>query len=315
MAPISDAADGYCTQRCTTDVECGTGAACERGVEAFGRTFDAGIGGGDASGVCMDTCTRASECRDGYLCAQGLAFHELANTDTCVPIPATDHPADGVVGQACKADGDCEGGRCLTTQWESAGGEALPGGYCSGRCLEDAQCGAGAFCGHGLPGPLTGNCQRSCKSDADCARDGYRCRGVACVPAADPLPDGKVGKACKDDADCGDRRGSCAAALPADGIYSTTRERWPAPGGYCTSTCLDSSDCGAGGVCLLQALDDNAASTVCYARCSSQDDCRDGYSCRPRDDARTSFADPNGGGPSPKVCTPDQPDDDAGTRM
>jgi hypothetical protein len=235
---------------------------------------------------------------------------------TCVPVPATDHPADGTVGKACKADADCEGGRCLSTLWDYGSGPSLPGGYCSGRCMQDDQCGAGAACVYGIDGPLTGTCQQNCEDDADCTRDGYRCRGTSCVPGDDPLPDGRVGKACKADSDCGGALGSCATDLLADGVFGITRERWPARGGYCTLMCEENSDCGAGGVCLMQMFDSIGADTICYARCSSQDDCRDGYSCRPREDATTTWNEASGRGqPSPKVCTPDQPDEDAGTHM
>jgi hypothetical protein len=316
MEPEENAPNGYCTKICTTAAECGLGADCVADLRAFVGDDDMeGIGGGTAAGLCMDRCTRASECRDGYLCAAGLEFDEMRNADTCVPVPATDHPADGSVGKACKRDADCKGGRCLSKLWDYGSGPSLPGGYCSGRCMTDDQCGAGAACMYGTPGPLTGSCRQSCTDDADCTRDGYRCRYMGCEPGDDPLPDGRTGKACKSNSDCGAGIAECARDLPGDGGYSITRERFPAAGGYCTLQCLESSDCGAGGVCLTPMFGGTQVATLCYARCSSRDDCRDGYSCRVRDQNMTYSDDPEGGGQSPTVCTPDQPDDDAGIGM
>src|SRR5205085_5880830 len=122
---------------------------------------------------------------------------------TCQPAPATDNLTDGVVGSSCAGDEDCAGGRCLTTTNTAS----YPGGYCSGRCLADADCGSKGSCTPGLVGGA-GTCYLKCASDADCDRDGYRCRSTGggrqqCVPGAAPLPDDVVGSACTSDDECG----------------------------------------------------------------------------------------------------------------
>src|SRR4029077_19143867 len=117
----------------------------------------------------------------------------------------------------------------------------------TGRCLEDADCGDNGVCTQGLPGS-TSMCNRKCASDGERRRDGYRCRmtmgggGLQCQPGVKPLPDQTTGRACSGDSDCGGNAMSCATS---SGGFNPTQY----PGGYCTQQCVDSSDCGAGGVC------------------------------------------------------------------
>jgi hypothetical protein len=181
-------------------------------------------------------------------------------------------------------------------------GSMFPGGYCSGRCLADADCGERALCDLGAAGALglggatAGTCYRSCAQDADCARDGYRCRsglgGTAkrCIPGAKPLADATAGKACAADADCGGAAMSCITQMQvfnaqaiSGGMVNTSQltVQVPYPGGYCSQRCVDNVDCGAGGVCVggLGAFGGAVAVGTCYKSCSANADCRDGYSC------------------------------------
>ena len=216
--------------------------------------------------------------------------------NTCRPAPATDRLDDEVAGRACDEDGDCEGGRCATMRggFMGQGGSELPGGYCSGACLEDSHCGSGGRC---VPSPLpgaAGSCYSVCDEDADCERDGYRCRTLAqgltgCDAAADPLPDGVAGMACASDAECGGGAGSCADTLPAGGGFG---QGLPAPGGYCSADCSEPSDCGQGGVCVQTFF-----SGRCYRPCEGATDCRDGYACQMR----------GGAGSASLVCVPAPP--------
>ena len=70
------------------------------------------------------------------------------------------------------------------------------------------------------------------------------------------LVDGTVGSAC----------GACASDLAciSDGV----------PNGYCTRTCLEQSDCGPAGACILVS-----STAICYRMCMTDDDCRPGYAC------------------------------------
>lgn len=265
------APDGYCMGMCASDTDCGAGGVC--------------VGGGaqGAMGLCYEGCTADTDCREGYLCGP--------ITSTCRPAPPTDQLADDVAGTACAADGDCSGGVCLTMRGDN---DPLPGGYCSGACLQDSHCGAGGLCRR--TGAGAGRCYESCATDTDCTRDGYRCREIGgdvlgCLPAPDPLPDGVTGQACASDADCSAVVGACAAELPAAGGGGIA-----APGGYCTIECEVDIDCGAGAVCVT-----TRGGARCFKSCADVTECRADYVCGPR-----------GGGDMPSiVCTPFEPDDDA----
>jgi hypothetical protein len=125
--------------------------------------------------------------------------------------------------------------------------------------------------------------------------------GRGCNPAADPLADNTAGNACAGDADCGGAMGTCASELPIAGVAGILGQTLAAPGGYCSQSCLEQIDCGAGGVCVTGA---------CFASCSAQTDCRDGYLCEERMSAQ---ADPDAATPSVSVCAPEALDEnDAG---
>jgi hypothetical protein len=247
---------GYCTGACMTNADCGEGGAC-------------GTIAGLFTGDCFASCTSDSDCRDGYLCVLGGTIAGVTIPSTCRPKPATDQLDDDVVGKACTAATDCPGGSCLMMRggFMGQGGTALPGGYCSGACLEDAECGAGGVCAPGLLQGMAG--------------DGYRCRDVAmnvkgCDPFPDPLPDNQVGKACTADADCGGVSGTCKTSVPVGGF--AFGQTIAAPDGYCSQTCTMDSDCGAGGVCIGAGLVPGS----CFKPCESPTDCRTGYGCATR---------------------------------
>ena len=304
---------GYCTLMCSDNMQCGSGGACIGGLGAMG---------GPATGQCMSQCLNDDDCRDGYVCGGGFSVGGISIPNTCSPKPHTDQLDDGVAGAMCGSDNDCKGGKCLTSRpgFLGNGGTMLPGGYCSGDCLKDADCGGGGVCLLPAFGMGAGSCYESCTSDSDCTRDGYRCRMLGnnvrgCDPAADPLPDGTAGKACAADADCGGAMGSCATELPGEG-FAAFFQRWPAEGGYCSLSCMEDSDCGAGGVCL------GFGAGTCFATCTTMTDCRDGYTCSDRG----AMMGMNGGGmgrdggmamPAPTVCSPNPPpmmmDEDGGS--
>ena len=84
------------------------------------------------------------------------------------------------------------------------------------------------------------------------------------------LADDVAGTRCKKDSDCG--VGRCATRLH---IASET-ESMAAPGGYCTASCIDDSQCGDGDICSVPS---GADSGECLAGCRKPGDCRDGYLC------------------------------------
>jgi hypothetical protein len=276
-----------------TNTECGAGGACIGAIM------------GIAEGTCLATCTDETSCREGYLCGGGLMVLGVTIPDTCRPKPETDQLEDDVAGAMCEEDADCAGGSCLLERPAIGGAVALPGGYCTGACLEDEHCGGGGLCVESLLGGA-GSCYAACGDDSDCERDGYRCRPLltgdrGCNPAADPLPDDTAGDACASDADCGGGMGTCASELPVAGVAGLLGQSRAAPGGYCSQSCLEEIDCGAGGVCV---------GGTCFAPCTEEAACRDGYLCEER---ATGQNDPDAGMVSIGVCAPEMlADDDAG---
>jgi len=255
---------GYCTAACQTRSDCVAGNACTNA--AFGLP-----------GHCSSGCEGDSDCRAGYRCVPlggaadgGGHDADAVVTGTCEPVPKTDKLADGVVGSACKGDGDCPGGRCGMT--EPITGTPFPGGYCTGDCLVDADCGVRGYCSPGFLGAVPGTCSLRCANDADCGRDDYRCRSSSgadfCVPGPKPLPDHVVGNPCAADADCGGGAMTCAATVGGG----------PAAGGYCSESCSVDADCGAGGICI-NGIMSVLATGICYATCVPPSGCRDGYTC------------------------------------
>jgi Cys-rich repeat protein len=289
---------GYCTATCMSDVDCGGGGAC---ILTIGMTV---------TGQCFATCEEMADCREGYQCGGGLELGGIVVPDTCRPAPATDQLDDGVAGDMCSEATDCPGGTCLSSRMTLTGNTELPGGYCSGRCIEDAHCGEGGVC---LPSLLggAGSCYQACAEDSECTRDGYRCRLLGeqirgCNPAQDPLPDGTAGDACTSDADCGGAAGTCRSTLPQPGITGLLGETLDAPGGYCSQACAEDSDCGEGGVCTGVL-----GSGYCFKPCASEADCRDGYACDDRQPGAGGAASGDAGTNSGTVCTPEAPPDDA----
>jgi hypothetical protein len=278
---------GYCTSTCAMDSDCGSSGVC---IGAFAGIPGLPIGGAGAAtrGQCYLGCSTSDQCREGYRCVNALGIPVAAagsggsgaatggigaptlgaigGASSCQPAPVTDKLTGSIVGAMCSADGDCGGGRCATS---NGIGTTYPGGYCTGRCLQDSDCGDVGSCTPGYGG-AAGTCYRKCSSDADCGRDGYRCRTTGnslmqCVPGAKPLADGVVGNACTADADCGGAAMSCDLGMRT-------------PGGYCTERCADASDCGSGGTCI-GAIGGATASGTCYKTCTAMSDCRAGYAC------------------------------------
>jgi hypothetical protein len=189
-----------------------------------------------------------------------------------------------VAGKACKTDAQCAPGHCAKTLSATMGSDAppAPGGYCTGRCVSAADCGAGAACA--VPaGASTGQCLASCSDQSGC-RDGYACvgagraSGISVLGSCQPLPkietlgNGVAGAACASDTDC--KGGRCASQSPLG---------TPFPGNYCTGTCAADGDCGTGGACLVLAGSSGAGQ--CFERCSTDAGCtREGYRCRSLDD-------------------------------
>jgi len=182
---------GYCRGPCDDSSSCGAGGVC------------AGALGALVMGSCQKACDTDKDCRtsENYLCIDGSIMIPdggipmigdggppiviPSQPKTCAPKPMVVDLDNGVVGKACKKDKDCKGGSCSTSITMGGiagmGGTAVayPGGYCSGACAKDEDCGdTGACVGALALGPVnsTGSCLLKCENTKDCGREGYRCR-------------------------------------------------------------------------------------------------------------------------------------------
>jgi len=270
-APASQAAaaDGgmasrYCTRPCEATHECGRDGTCS---------------GVDGAKQCFAACRDQRDCREGFLCSGGAQGALLSLPGSCRPKRQPDQLADGVAGRACANDTQCGGGHCAT---QNLLGTSYPGNYCTARCYEDTHCGKGGVCLWTPGSSDPGYCLQQCNGDADCPREDYGCWELsdgtralhACYPRMRPLPDHRTGSACTSDEDCGAPHAYCAKTLPYYGAL-TTNETREAPEGYCTQRCALDVECGAGAQCINQGT----LGGLCFATCTTNKPCRDGYTC------------------------------------
>jgi hypothetical protein len=143
----SQDAFGYCTQACSLNTPCKGQAYCVDATKAGG--------GGECTPGCVPDGPPGSGCRSeaGLACVFGDPIGQ-AGRYACVHLPARS------VGTACKADSDCDSGKCF----HSAEAE--------GTCT--AACGYKQFC----PFPTACEtvsgvqaCYRRCGSEHDCPGD------------------------------------------------------------------------------------------------------------------------------------------------
>jgi hypothetical protein len=253
------------------------------------------------------------------------AMDGSVSTQDSAPVEPPITPlADNSAGKACTSDAPCGGGTCGTAVMSGGadiaallGGGATsvlaPGGYCTGPCRADTDCGANGVCvgaGGGIAGVLggllggammatpPGECQAACAQSTDC-REGYSCGafmvpipdggtamaagglggllgGLGGAPAATtcvPLPEADQLK---------DKTAGHACSMDSDcagGTCATSIAMATYPDGYCSGRCLSDKNCGAGGVCLPPTTGTGAG--ACYAACASDTECtREGYRCR-----------------------------------
>ena len=250
-------------------------SAC--GGDDTGGGGDAGGGGGTATGSSSANEEDASGGQNTSLSDAGL--------DIDLAPPPTAKLSSQVAGKACDQASDCAGERVecaekvggITTFGLSLNDSTTPGGYCTGDCLSDADCGEGGACTGALAELFAvGECQSVCTSDSDC-REGYACLDLSALgelnpgapktclptPTVHPLEDNVAGKPCTDDAQCGG--GFCA------------RPFWDEAGSYayCTGHCYTDDTCGAGAVCSEGAVATQLGTLPgsCEQPCEQDTDC------------------------------------------
>jgi hypothetical protein len=200
---------GYCTRRCSTGEQCGSGNFCA----TYGGEW------GDVSNICVKGCVVSNDCRAGYVCFAA----DLAHTPfgVCVPSNLPDGglatfdagpgPSPATLGKDCTTDADCRGetgyGLCLSGLLADGGQSGYGGGECVADCSMSpddswcngdpvgtfpvdagARCDAASFMDAGIPSARW-LCKNGCTTSADC-KAGYHCHvdtsnGRVCEPNCD----------------------------------------------------------------------------------------------------------------------------------
>ena len=184
---------GICSRHCTQSRPCGVDGVCDAttGICAFACTS----GGGECDqygGACLvtDESTHAGMCVPSCFVAGAPRGYPACGSATPCDLysgACTATPAKGAEdGDACAADADCKGRRCITEIDDTGQPTGWIGGYClsfgrttnimQGDAVPQSNCPAGAG-----TVPLNGQgpgdwapCFKICNANSDC-RVGYQC--------------------------------------------------------------------------------------------------------------------------------------------
>jgi hypothetical protein len=182
--------------------------------------------------------------------------------------PPIDATPPNPLGMDCPTGTECPAGfTCLDEA------DGFPGnGYCTRGCLDDAECGADAFCGPDLGGgrfclPTCASCTASNRVCSPALNGFYQLPMPACIPGD---PSAHDGHACNTFGDCN------AHQACLDNPFDL-------PNGYCITTgCTvgDNTTCATGGDGVCIPLGGGGA-TGCLDGCTTTSDCRstEGYTC------------------------------------
>ena len=101
---------------------------------------------------------------------------------------------------------------------------------------------------------------------------------VSDLASADHGAGSAIGGTCATDSDC--VQGKTPVCWVKN--YLNLGTKVLTPGGFCTSSCVNDTDCGPTGLCVLQVPSDGS---FCMPSCSGAADCRTGYACFTRSPA------------------------------
>ncbi len=203
----------------------------------------------------------------GLLAASAL-FACGGSIPASAPEPARPSAADlltggaGALGGECAVDADCRTGFCDRT---------VPGGYCTSECETSDECGMSGHCEFGF-------CFRTCLSNNECRSSEFQCWAVSeeqgvCsfdVDAATPS-ESNIGAPCRASVECAAPDGLerfCISETDLEGNSTGY------PGGMCVALgCEHDSQCGDDSRCAPGGM------PYCVPACSTETECRPGYSC------------------------------------
>lgn len=104
--------------------------------------------------------------------------------------------------------------------------------------------------------------------------------GSTVTPPPPPASGGGLGGGCSGDAECGGGELRCVREVKGPAEAPDFNQTFP--GGYCTRTCTNDAQCGAGASCPFQAaaqVPNLAPFSQCVKHCASKADCRAEYDC------------------------------------
>jgi hypothetical protein len=270
--------------------------------------------------ACVEGCQSDEECRlllvdaDGDGRADALAYDDASAAECDVRTYRCTHPGSNVgrTGDPCERLDDCERDGACVQPAQTFADHRFPGGMCTkvGCDVDGRECtGDGAVCARlrsWSPGLLTApSCLQGCtvgaepeadrvgtRGHGEGCRDGYRCHynggsgaasGVCVGGNYNGVTEDNLGAACETEADC-------YSPFGLGGCLQLRVGDIRAPRGTCSILdCnvpgLPDEVCGERGDCIGLSGD----LTFCAQRCSSAEECADGYACTDDDaDPRTS---------------------------
>jgi hypothetical protein len=127
-------------------------------------------------------------------------------------------------------------------------------------CLKPCPCGSEQAC-------VDSYCRDRCADDGECGSDQH-CEGTRGVCRSDAPSSGTIGATCTSTAECSSGEADCYEDF--DGF----------PAGTCSSDCNAATGCPDDGVCIVTNVSGDGR---CFAGCSTDANCRDGYNCIARD--------------------------------
>jgi hypothetical protein len=279
----------------------------------------------------------SGNCGKGGAVCQKCASTESCTNQACIGPDAGTGPAAGTLGAACSSAAECtQVGNlnvapkpALCKQTTSTGNLTYPNGYCTRRCIQDADCGSTGTCIYymGPFGEAENICLLKCSGAGTCARkaDGYGCYDYnfgdtpadwACwVPQSDggtpnlfefeffdagtPANQGVMGGPCVNSTQCQPpAQGVCIQEVSDAGTNAGETSGYL--GGSCTADCslglFTENYCGDGGSCNLYAFNipnqDPIVAGLCEAKCdptAAVGTCRTGYTCESRSSSQPTL--------------------------
>jgi MYXO-CTERM domain-containing protein len=268
---------------------CSASDPCTNGLSCIPRPA---ADGGVQYRYCTRTCPNVSpgECPPPFVCR---ASPIRDGGTVCVAAP---NEAITQVGKPCGADNECGSpvGICQPPTDLPSRGVAWEGGYCQQDCgPSGSRCPAGSACVDFTTNPSTPvkRCLKTCRTGGGDCRTGYTCvpraEGNVCVPN------------CYTDQDCNSANSTAFVCRVCDRTCIANT----GPGLSVGSPCNQTSQCGAGQVCLFV---NNHPQGVCAEPCTSAScPCPAGTTCKPVGDKRLCMLDCSEGTcPQSLECNP-----------